>query len=61
MGSLLIPQRELSGKLRILIDARFHLERTVDEACFWEVVDDGGAIVRAIAAAGDPTDQVVAI
>ena len=50
MRALLIPERELSGELRVLVDARLDLLRPVDEARFGEVVDDRGAVMRAVAA-----------
>jgi ABC-type nickel/cobalt efflux system permease component RcnA len=59
--ALLIPQRQLAGELRVLIDARLDLLRAVDQAGLGEVVDHRCAVVRAVAAAGDPADQVVAV
>ena len=59
--SLLVPQRELSRQLRVLIDSRFHLQRAVDELRLREVVDDALAVVRAVAASGDPADEVVSV
>jgi hypothetical protein len=40
MRALLIPKRQLTGELRILIYACFNLKRAVNEPGFWEVVDD---------------------
>ena len=59
--ALLVPEGELAGELGVLVDAGFDLLRAVDEAGLGEVVDDGGAVVGAVAAAGDPADEVVAV
>jgi hypothetical protein len=59
--ALLVPQRQLSGQLRVLIDARLDLQGPVDQLGLGEVIDQGLAIVFAVASAGDPADQVVAI
>ena len=59
--ALLVPQRQLTRQLRVLIDARLDLQRTVDQPRLREVVDDRRAVVRAVAAPGDPADQVVAV
>src|SRR5216684_553335 len=59
--ALLIPQRQLTRELRILIDARLDLQRTVDESRLRKVVHDRLAVMRLVAAARDPSDQVVAI
>jgi hypothetical protein len=47
--------------LRVLIDASFDLQRAVDELGFWEIVNNRCAILRAIAASGNPADKVVSI
>ena len=59
--ALLVPQRQLAGELRVLVDARLDLQRAVDQPGLGEVVDNGRAVVRAVAAARDPADEVVAI
>jgi hypothetical protein len=59
--ALLVPEGELAGELGVLVDAGFNLLGAVDQAGFGEVVDDGGAVVVAVAAAGDPADEVVAV
>ena len=61
MRALLIPQTQLPGKLRILIDARFDLQRPVHQPGLGKVVHHRRAIVLAVAAAGDPADQVVPV
>ncbi len=59
--ALLVPEGELAGELGVLVDAGFDLLGAVDEAGLGEVVDDGGAVVGAVAAAGDPADEIVAV
>ena len=61
MRALLIPQGELSRELGVLIDARLDLLRAVDQTGLGEVIDNGGAVVRSIAARGNPSDEVVAV
>ena len=61
VGALLVPEGELAGELGVLVDACFDLEWAVDEAGFGEVVDDGGAVVVTVAAAGEPSDEVVSV
>ena len=43
--ALLIPERELAGELRVLVDARFDLLRAVDEARLGKVEDHGVAVI----------------
>ena len=59
--SLLIPEGELAADLGVLVDPGFDLRGTVDEAGLGEVVDDRSAVGRAIASAGDPADEVIAV
>src|SRR5262249_25424105 len=59
--SLLVPQRELAGELRVLIDPRLHLERSVDELGLREIEDQRGAVMPTVAASGDPANQVVTV
>ena len=59
--TLLVPERQLSRELRVLIDARFNLKRAVHQFCFWKVVHDRRPIVRVVAPARDPSDQVVPV
>jgi hypothetical protein len=61
MRALLVPQRQLAGELRVLVDARLDLLRPVHQLGLGKVVDHGRAVVRAVAAPGDPSDQVVAV
>ena len=61
MRALLVPERELAGELRVLVDARLDLLRAIDEARLGKVEDHSGAVMRAVAARGDPADQVVAV
>jgi hypothetical protein len=61
VGALLVPQGQLTGKLRILIDPRLDLRGPVDQPGLGEVIHQGLAIVFAIASAGDPADQVIAV
>src|SRR5262249_4972821 len=41
----LVPQRQLLGDFRILIDQRFNLERTVDELIFGKLINNQLAVV----------------
>ena len=59
--ALLIPQRQLPRELRVLIDARFDLLRAVNQPGFGKVVDHRRAVVRAVAAPGNPANQVVTV
>ena len=61
MRALLIPQRQLTRELRVLIDPRFDLHRPVDEPGFRKVVDHCRTVVRAIAASGDPANQIIPV
>ena len=61
MGALLVPKRQLAGKLCILVDARFYLQRSIYEAGLGEVIDDRRAIMSTVAAPGNPADKVVAV
>ena len=58
---LLVPQRHLRRELRVLIDARFDLQRSVDESRLRKVVDDRRAVMRLVASRRDPADQVVPV
>src|SRR5258706_6298421 len=58
---LLVPQRKLRGKLSVLIDTRFDLQRSVNQTRFGEVIDQQLAIVVAIATAPHPADHVVSV
>ena len=51
----------MSGKLRILIDSRLDLQRSVDQLRFRKVVDHRRPVLRAVAAPGNPANQVVPI
>src|SRR6202011_3642219 len=61
VGTLLIPQRQLSRELRILIDASLYLLRTIDESCLREVVDHRCPILCAVATAGNPPNQIISV
>ena len=56
VGSLLIPQRQLRGELRMLIDARLDLQRAVDELRLREIEHGGRSVVLAVAAPGEHYD-----
>src|SRR5262249_32074988 len=59
--ALLVPQRKLRRKLRVLIDARLNLQWTIDQPRLREVVDQQPSVILAITAPGHPADQVVSI
>ena len=61
MRTLLIPQRQLSGKLRILIDSRLDLQWSIDQLCFGKVVDHGRTVLCAVAATGNPANQIIPV
>src|SRR5262249_23970186 len=56
----LVPQRELLGDFRTLINQRFDLEWTVDELVFGKLIDNQLAVVGRIAARSKPRYHVVA-
>ena len=60
-ATLLIPQRQLSGELRVLIDSRLDLQRSIDEFRFWKVINYRRTVVRAVAAPGNPADQIIPV
>ena len=58
MRTLLIPQTQLAGKLRVLVNARLDLDRPIDQTGLGKIVDNRCAVVLAVAAPGNPPDQV---
>src|SRR5437879_13622718 len=61
MGTLLIPQRQLSRQLGVLIDTRFDLQRAVYQLVFREVVDYRRTILCTVTASSNPANQVVPV
>ncbi len=61
MRALLIPQRQLSRKLRVLIDSRLDLQRSVNQLGLRKVVGHRCTVVWPIAAPGNPADQIVPV
>src|SRR3954451_8788247 len=59
--ALLIPERELTGQLRVLIYARFDLQRAVNQSRSREIIDEKMAVSVAVAAASDPANHVVLV
>src|SRR6185436_2759386 len=59
MGALLIPERELRRQLGILINARFNLQRSINQSGLGEVVDQKFPVFVAIATTGHPANQIV--
>ena len=59
--SLLVPQCQLSRELRVLIDACFDLQRSVNKPRFRKVEHDRRAVVRLVASPRDPADEVVPV
>src|SRR6185437_2800860 len=59
--ALLIPERQLARDRSVLIDARLDLQGTIDQLRFRKVIDHRLTVVRAIAAAADPSDEIVAV
>ena len=61
MRSLLVPQRQLSGELRVLIDSRLNMQRSIDQLRLGKVVDHRRSVVFAVAAAGNPSNEIVTV
>ena len=59
LGAPLVPERELLGDERVLVDAGLDLPGAVDQLLFGEVVDDELPIVGRVAPRGQPRGQVV--
>src|SRR5204863_3899717 len=59
--ALLIPQRQLARELRVLIDSRLDLQRSVNQFRLGKVVDHRGAVLRAVAASRNPANQVIPV
>jgi len=59
--ALLVPQTQLSRKLRVLIDSRFDLQRSVHKFRFGKVIDHRSAVMCPVAAARNPTNQIVPV
>src|SRR6516165_9370307 len=60
-GSLLIPQAELRGQVRVLIDTRLDLQGTVHESRLRKTIGAQGSVLVAITASGQPADQIVPV
>ena len=59
MRALLIPQRQLSGELSVLINSRLDLQWSIDQLRLGKVVDHRRTVVCAVAAAGNPPNQII--
>ena len=55
----MIPERELTGDLRVLVDSRHHLPRPVDQSLLGEAIDDQFAVVLSVGPGDHPARQVV--
>src|SRR6185503_1263362 len=61
LRALAVPKRELRRQLRVLIDTRFDLQGTIDQARLRKSVGEQRAVIVAVATRGHPTDHVVTI
>src|ERR1043165_9769211 len=61
MRALLVPQGELPGELRILINARIYLLGAVDQPRLREIVREQTSVRFAVAPPGDAANHVVAV
>ena len=61
MRALLIPERKLSGELRVLIDARFDLQRAINQTRLGKVVNQQRPVRLAITTARHPADHVISL
>jgi hypothetical protein len=59
LGAPLVPERELLGDERVLVDPGFDLPGSVDQFLLGEVVDDELPIVGRVAPSRQPRGQVV--
>src|SRR4051812_46088087 len=59
--ALLIPERELTRKLRVLINSGIDLIRPINQSRSWKIIDEKVAVIVAVATTSHPADHVVLV